>query len=331
MSVFCNQCGTANIDAALFCKACGNSLEAQRANTIIAKEEQARGEAILEQDTNTGTGINVLVVMIIVIALGLIFYFGIIKKDTTISDTTSQTTQLQKKCDSGDANECFNLGTMYYDGKGVQKDYIKAVELYQKACDGGDADVCNILGIMYGNGKGVKQDSAKAVELYQKACDGGNANGCSNLGAMYDDGEGVKQGNNSSYYTEQTNNQHSKTNNPSDDLKILIDKHIDGIGGYDSEVYTKFKNGVAEIVIYTVGAGGGGNNYVQYLIAKINNRTYRPFFVGGKAIFMSETISLDNDEIIINGMAYKESDAACCPTLPSTKKVALKELTIAEL
>lgn len=33
------------------------------------------------------------------------------------------------------AGSCFNLGQMYYSGRGVRQDYHKAAELYKKACD----------------------------------------------------------------------------------------------------------------------------------------------------------------------------------------------------
>ena len=47
---------------------------------------------------------------------------------------------------------------MYYDGKGVKKDYQKAIEDYKKAANLGDADAYAYLGAMYYKGEGVKQD-----------------------------------------------------------------------------------------------------------------------------------------------------------------------------
>ena len=55
---------------------------------------------------------------------------------------------------------------------------------YKNACDGGNARGCFNLGLMYYKGRGVKQDDFKAKELYGKACDGGCAGGCYNLGFM---------------------------------------------------------------------------------------------------------------------------------------------------
>lgn len=68
-----------------------------------------------------------------------------------------------------------HIGAMYNNGRGVNQNYQKAVELYQKGADLGDAGACYNLGHMYQHGQGVNQDYQKAVELYQKACDVGDA------------------------------------------------------------------------------------------------------------------------------------------------------------
>ncbi|MDD7323120.1 MAG: sel1 repeat family protein, partial [Campylobacter lanienae] len=61
----------------------------------------------------------------------------------------------------------------------------KAVELYKKACDGGDMSGCGNLGSMYADGNGVEKNEQKAVELYKKACDGGYMDGCRSLDFTY--------------------------------------------------------------------------------------------------------------------------------------------------
>ena len=86
-----------------------------------------------------------------------------------------------------------NLGYMYYNGFGVEKDYQKAVEWYQKSANQGCAAAqCN-LGVMYRNGFGVEKDYHKAIELYQKAINQGNATAQYNLGFMYENGFGVEK------------------------------------------------------------------------------------------------------------------------------------------
>ena len=52
----------------------------------------------------------------------------------------------------GRARAMFNLGMMYYSGRGVEKDDGEAVRLYTQALELGDADVMCNLGWMYYNG-----------------------------------------------------------------------------------------------------------------------------------------------------------------------------------
>ena len=75
-------------------------------------------------------------------------------------------------------NGCYNLGLMYVNGNGVEKDFIKAAQLFKKACDGGNMHGCGFLGFMYEKGDGVRQDIYMAKEYYGKACDLGDQDGC---------------------------------------------------------------------------------------------------------------------------------------------------------
>ncbi|MCI6564383.1 tetratricopeptide repeat protein, partial [Campylobacter sp.] len=97
--------------------------------------------------------------------------------------------------DKSDIESSFGAEKTYEQGKAFynNKEYDKAAELYKKACDGGNMSGCFNLGIMYANGNGVEKDLGKAVELFKKACDGGNMRGCHNLGVMYTNGNGVEK------------------------------------------------------------------------------------------------------------------------------------------
>lgn len=88
-------------------------------------------------------------------------------------------------CDKGNndlihAENCFNLGIMYHNGKGVRQDYHKAAELYKKACDMKLGDACTNLCSLYGNGQGVRQNLSTAKQYCGKGCDLGNQMGCDN-------------------------------------------------------------------------------------------------------------------------------------------------------
>ena len=63
---------------------------------------------------------------------------------------------------------------MYHYGKGVSRDYAKAVEWYRKSAEQGDTNAQYELGYMYHNGIGVSKDHTKAAEWYSKAAKGGN-------------------------------------------------------------------------------------------------------------------------------------------------------------
>jgi uncharacterized protein len=97
--------------------------------------------------------------------------------------------------EAGDAVAQYNLGIMYYNGKGVPQDYAEAVKWYRLTADQGDADAQYNLGVMYEKGQGVPQDYAEAVKWYRLAADQGTANAQNNLGAKYEYGQGVLQDN----------------------------------------------------------------------------------------------------------------------------------------
>ena len=105
-------------------------------------------------------------------------------KPGDLADCTAQ-------CGRQHAGSCVNLGFMYEDGEGVNKDKPKAAALYKQACDGADSGGCNELGAMYSDGSGVNKDEARAAALFKLACDGGSPYGCRNLGRDYEWARGV--------------------------------------------------------------------------------------------------------------------------------------------
>ncbi len=96
-----------------------------------------------------------------------------------------------KGCQSGYAAHCFLLGSLYYDGKMIEKDLKQAVLLYRQVCDGGYSLGCTWLGYFYEKGQGVSKDLQRAVALYRKSCEKGEGEGCLFLGSIYERGEEV--------------------------------------------------------------------------------------------------------------------------------------------
>jgi uncharacterized protein len=130
--------------------------------------------------------------------------------------------------EEGNAGAQNNLGVMYLNGRGVQKDAVQAVQWFRKAAEQGNSDSQTALGVMYRNGVGVLPDYPQAVmwlrkgavknvnaqlilaemylngdnvqknittsvELYELAANQGNADAQYSLGVIYRDGSGVVQ------------------------------------------------------------------------------------------------------------------------------------------
>ena len=99
----------------------------------------------------------------------------------------------KKAAKKGNAAAQYNLGVMYYNGRGVVQSDQEAFKWFKKAADQGDADAQFCLGVMYRNGKGVVQSDQEAVKWYRQAANQGLANAQHNLGWMYANGQGVVQ------------------------------------------------------------------------------------------------------------------------------------------
>lgn len=100
----------------------------------------------------------------------------------------------EKSCTLGLAEGCFNQASLLYlkdYGKKLIADYPKAAALYRRSCDLGFDYGCLNLGYMYSNGHGVDKDQKKAFEIYDRLCQKDNAIACGNLGKAYINGEGI--------------------------------------------------------------------------------------------------------------------------------------------
>ena len=84
-----------------------------------------------------------------------------------------------------------NLGFMFYNGLGVQKDYKVAAKWFRKSAEQGNAKAQHNLGVSYENGHGVPKDFKSAVEWYRKSAENGHSGAQYNLGIMHVEGRGV--------------------------------------------------------------------------------------------------------------------------------------------
>lgn len=74
----------------------------------------------------------------------------------------------------GNADAYYQLGTMYYVGKGVKKNRKKAFVFYSKAAEKGHVFAQNMIGIMYYKGQGTKKDTKQSFYWLSKSAKQGN-------------------------------------------------------------------------------------------------------------------------------------------------------------
>lgn len=75
----------------------------------------------------------------------------------------------EKAAELGYVSSQVDLAYRYYEGKGCEKNLVKAIEWWENAANNGDKWSQNRLGFMYLNGIGVEQDYKKARKWYEKA------------------------------------------------------------------------------------------------------------------------------------------------------------------
>jgi uncharacterized protein len=70
---------------------------------------------------------------------------------------------------AGHAEAQFDLGEMYYTGRGQDQDYLQAREWFLKAAEQGNGMACLRLGMMYAAAQGVDLDFVEAYEWTLRA------------------------------------------------------------------------------------------------------------------------------------------------------------------
>src|ERR1051326_3721517 len=92
---------------------------------------------------------------------------------------------------AGDPAAQTNLGFLYYEGKGVARNYEEALKWYRMAALTGYPDAAFNLGVAYSEGKGVQPDKSQALHWYQLAGEAGYAPAQVILGNLYFRGDGI--------------------------------------------------------------------------------------------------------------------------------------------
>ena len=109
--------------------------------------------------------------------------------DESAETETKKETFLEKSerlAAEGDVEAQMNLAYMYlYGTNGVEADYAKSAKYYEMAAAQNNPIALNNLGSLYFNGIGVQKDIRTALDLFQKSADLGNENAAINLAFIY--------------------------------------------------------------------------------------------------------------------------------------------------
>ena len=101
-----------------------------------------------------------------------------------IQTFSSDIQSLQTKAELGNPIAQFQLGTLYYQGKNVGKDFSQALTWYRRAAEQGNSEAQYNLANMYLMGEGVEQNDLQAKQWYEKAAEQGHTDAQHNLQSL---------------------------------------------------------------------------------------------------------------------------------------------------
>ena len=105
----------------------------------------------------------------------------------------------RRLAEQGDADAQALLAEVYYNGRGVRRDYEEALRWARLAAEQGNVRGQSLLGAAYYSGNGVARDPAEAARWARLAAEQGDAGGQMVLGVLYLNGTGVPQDDVSAY------------------------------------------------------------------------------------------------------------------------------------
>jgi TPR repeat protein len=140
-------------------------------------------------------GVSVLMTSISATACSLAVFFTFICAPIAIATKYDPMTveRIRAAAQAGNVTSQLRLGWMYQYGKGVSRDYRKAVKWYRKAAEAGNAPAQGLLGRMCQLGWGVKKSCPEALKWCRKSAEQGNREGQYCMGGLYFGGCGVRK------------------------------------------------------------------------------------------------------------------------------------------
>jgi FOG: TPR repeat, SEL1 subfamily len=94
---------------------------------------------------------------------------------------------------AGLADSQFNLGLMYYLGKGVKLDYSKAAGFFLKAAEQGHGQAQYSIAVMNAFGQGMEKNQTEALKWFKESAAQGVPQAQFNLGVFYENGFGTEK------------------------------------------------------------------------------------------------------------------------------------------
>ncbi len=94
----------------------------------------------------------------------------------------------REAADNGVANAAYNLGVLYHQGLGVEKDLDRAIYWYREAAKQGHPEAQYNLGIAHIEGIGTSYNAPLAAAFFESAANQGIVEAAYNLGLIYENG-----------------------------------------------------------------------------------------------------------------------------------------------
>ncbi len=140
------------------------------------------------------SAIRAIAVPACVVVIGaVVIFWRLHTMDATDRRLAEEARVAQLGANQGDANAQYDLGRMYFWGRGMPQDFAEANSWYQKAAAQGSAKAKYAIGDLYYYGDGVPQSYPGALAWYRKAADQGDSTAEHALGLMNYYGHGLPQ------------------------------------------------------------------------------------------------------------------------------------------
>lgn len=101
--------------------------------------------------------------------------------------------ELLEEAVNGDDEAQFEVGSRYFRGVGIKKNYKLAVKWFEKSANSGNPHAECGIAFCYYNGKGIKKNYKEALSWFIKAAEQGNAEAQNQIGVIYTKGKGTKK------------------------------------------------------------------------------------------------------------------------------------------